>query len=245
MAVCEILPKRRVFHSCVNALWYYYNINRRKMERFFSNLLWKTEIVRYAQIEVLTLCIPTNRKNFLKKCNISGCSIVSIVKGFLAAWRTPPYRKWKGVSFLSWDVSVFQAARQRDGSQLPAVPPGNRTGSKGCAAPAAQRPGGNRRWKGNTDEMECAVCGDAAQKGTAVQFHQCFRTTGECIGISYFSISSGMCFHRCFVETHSDLTVRISALGRCLAAAVKRHPADSILLLFAFYTYFIYVYAVW
>lgn len=31
---------------------------------------------------------------------------------------------------------------------------------------------------------------------------------------------------------------------RCLAAAVKRHPADSILLLFAFYTYFIYVYAV-
>lgn len=92
--------------------------------------------------------------------------------------------------------------------------------------------------------MECAVCGDVAQKGTAVQFHQCFRTTGECIGISYFSISSGMCFHRCFVETHSDLTVRISALGRCLAAAVKRHPADSILLLFVFYTYFVYVYAV-
>lgn len=57
-------------------------------------------------------------------------------------------------------------------------------------------------------------------------------------------MGSGMCFHRCFVETHSDLTVRISALGRCLAAAVKRHPADSILLLFAFYTYFIYVYAV-
>lgn len=64
--------------------------------------------------------------------------------------------------------------------------------------------------------MECAVCGDAAQKGTAVQFHQCFRTTGECIGISYFSISSGMCFHRCFVETHSDLTVRISALCAAL-----------------------------
>lgn len=31
---------------------------------------------------------------------------------------------------------------------------------------------------------------------------------------------------------------------RCLAAAVKRHPADSILLLFTFYTHFIYVYAV-
>ena len=37
-----------------------------------------------------------------------------------------------------------------------------------------------------------------------------------CIGISYFSISSGMCFHRCFVETRSNLTACISALCAAL-----------------------------